>query len=196
MYLLADIPAFRCFVRKEYLYNLEAHHGETVQAYAFGVSAIKGRALGFYVMLETGAQFARLPISALCSRPDAPPQALEHLSAWDSLSYNLAVHQFDFLGGLRCDVRLLDKRLYPGTYLFTVDWAESDMAESPVEHKNHHVIALDNGNYAAAPNNFIRWHAPFFVTPFDTPPDYRRNTHVFSSEARHPAGGTSGRMTD
>ena len=45
-------------------------------------------------------------------------------------------------------------------YLFTVDWAhpdsnilDADHSEIPHEHKCAHILALDDGNYAAQPNN-------------------------------------------
>jgi hypothetical protein len=184
MYLNADVPAFRALVRAEYLYNLETHHGEHEPCYVFGVTGILGRALGFHVMLANGAQFARLPLSALCHTSNAPRLPLHVIQPWDSLSYHLSVHVFTFLAGLRCDARMSDGETRSGTYLFTIDWAESDFAEAPAEHKNHHVIQLDDGNYAAMPNNLLRWHAPFFITPYIETPRYKRNTHIFSAEQR------------
>jgi len=35
-----------------------------------------------------------------------------------------------------------------------------------------HVIALDNGNFAAWPNNRIQWFDPAFITPFHEKPDF------------------------
>jgi len=43
--LNANIPFIRCWLRKEFLYNLEEHHGELVEVYVFGVASIRGRAL-------------------------------------------------------------------------------------------------------------------------------------------------------
>jgi len=45
-----------------------------------------------------------------------------------------------------------------------------------------HVIALDNGNFAAQPNNRIQWFCPAFVTPFHEKPDYVTNTKVWKVE--------------
>ena len=57
-----------------------------------------------------------------------------------------------------------------GKYLFTIDWGHpdanilnSDHSEIPHEHKCAHIIALDNGNYAAQPNNRCIWDAPTFI---------------------------------
>jgi len=54
----------------------------------------------------------------------------------------------------------LDKKFYHGKYLFTIDWAHPDTnildvehSEIPQEHKCAHILELDNGNYAAQPNN-------------------------------------------
>lgn len=49
-------------------------------------------------------------------------------------------------------------------------------------HKCAHVIALDDGNFAAQPNNRIQWFCPAFVTPFKEKPDYLTNTRVWKVE--------------
>ena len=63
-----------------------------------------------------------------------------------------------------------DKQWHHGAYLFTVDWAhpdanilDSDHSEIPHEHKCAHIIALDDGNYAAQPNNRCIWDLPSFT---------------------------------
>ena len=49
-------------------------------------------------------------------------------------------------------------------------------------HKCAHIIALDNGNFAAQPNNRVQWFCPAFVTPFQEKPDYVTNTRVWKVE--------------
>ena len=46
--------------------------------------------------------------------------------------------------------------------MFTLDWCESEDAEEAGDsaHKCAHLIALDNGNFAAQPNNRIQWFCP------------------------------------
>jgi hypothetical protein len=44
------------------------------------------------------------------------------------------------------------------------------------------MIALDNGNFAAQPNNRIQWFDPAFITPFNEKPDYVTNTRVWKVE--------------
>ena len=73
---------------------------------------------------------------------------------------------FDFLRGKRGKYYGKDKKNYPFEYLFTIDWAhpesnilDTEHSEIPAEHKCAHILALDNGNYAAQPNNRILWDA-------------------------------------
>jgi hypothetical protein len=68
--------------------------------------------------------------------------------------------------------------------MFTVDWYGSEDAEEVGDggHKCAHFIALDNGNFAAQPNNRIQWFCPAFITPFKEKPDYLTNTRVWKVE--------------
>ena len=77
-----------------------------------------------------------------------------------------------------------DKKWHPGSYLFTVDWAhpesnivDTDHSEIPHEHKCAHILALDDGNYAAQPNNRIIWSIPSFTVK-DEVPDWKVQTSV------------------
>lgn len=187
MYLNADIPRFYCLLRKEYLYNLESHHGEHVRCCVFGVASIAGRAAGFHVQLDNGALIWRLPISALVHRTDAPPESqipLDWLQLWDCFSYHVAVTEFEQLHRCRIGVWLKDRRRYGGHYLFTLDWAESQTAEDAGAggHKCGHVIALDNGLYTIQPNNRIVTYEPATVRPFSCAPDYITMERTFSVE--------------
>jgi hypothetical protein len=187
--LNSNIPRMYCLLRKEFLYDLQAHHGEHVNVCVFGVASLYGRALGFHVLTENGATFWRLPIHALCHRADAPAMPLDWLQIWDCFSYDVAVTCFDRLCAMRVQAYLKDRRWYDGQYVFTIDWYGSEDAEEAGEggHKCAHVLALDNGNYAALPNNSLKWLDPAFVTPYQARPDYRINTHVWKVER----GGTT-----
>jgi hypothetical protein len=78
--------------------------------------------------------------------------------------------------------------LYTGEYLFTVDWChpdtnllDTDHSEIPQEHKCAHILELDNGNYAAQPNNRILWHINSFTTRNEIP-DYKVQTNEWNVE--------------
>ena len=182
--LNANIPRFYCYLRKEFLHNGQAHVGEFVKVCVFGVSSIQGRAIGFHALTEDGATFWRLPIHALCQRTDAPAMPLELLQIWDCMSYEVSAIVFERLFEARVRARLPDANWHPGGYMFTLDWHGNEDAQDAGDggHKCAHIIALDNGNYAALPNNCIQWYDPCFVTPFKDKPDYRTNTRIWKVE--------------
>ena len=67
-YLNANIPPEYAQIRREYLYDLKKHHGEVEDCIIFGLSAITGRSILFHCIMENGAVFYRLPISAFIQR--------------------------------------------------------------------------------------------------------------------------------
>jgi hypothetical protein len=103
-YLNANIPPIYCQVRKEYLYDLKEHHGESEDCVVFGVASITGKALLFHIMLPNGAVFYRLPISAFfkkhISRSKVPDMSVDSLQLWNCFSYYPSVHCFDWLSGI------------------------------------------------------------------------------------------------
>ena len=65
MNFVANLPHIKCYVRKEYLRDLEDGHGEFVDATIIAVKSIQGRALYFEAYLpEYGACFDKFPLSA------------------------------------------------------------------------------------------------------------------------------------
>ena len=90
-YLDADIPPIYCKIRKEYLYDLEKHQGESVDCCVFSVVSITDRALLFNIMLPNGACFWRLPISAFFQekfdRSEVVDMPIDQLQIWNSFSY-------------------------------------------------------------------------------------------------------------
>ena len=124
-------------------------------------------------------------------------------SSWNCgivLVYWPSVHCFDWLDGVNGKFLGLDKKFYHGQYLFTIDWAHPDTnildtehSEIPQEHKCAHILALDNGNYAAQPNNRLLWHINSFTT--DTSwPDYKVQTTYWDAEATKMVTEDSDRM--
>ena len=196
-YLNANIPPIYCKIRREYLYDLREHKGETEDCVVFGLGSISGRALLFHCLLTNGAIYWRLPISAFLQRRNSSDvystpmehQDLEDLELWNSFSYYPSITVFDFLKGQRCKYFSKNKnKLYHGEYLFTIDWAhpesnilDTEHSEMPDQHKCGHVLALDNGNYAIMPNNRILWSIPSFTTSSSVP-DYKVQTTIWNVE--------------
>ena len=191
-YLNANIPPIYCKVRKEYLYDLKEHHGESEECVIFGLTSISGRAILFNIMLPNGACFWRLPISAFFQksydRADVPDMQTHELELWNCFSYWPSVHRFDWLAGINGKFLGINKKFYHGNYLFTVDWAHPETnildvehSEIPQEHKCAHILALTNGNYAAQPNNRILWHVNSYTTD-NSWPDYKVQTTYWDAE--------------
>ena len=82
-YLNANIPVEYAQIRREYLYDLKKHHGEVEDCIVFGLSAIAGHAILFHAIMENGAIFYRLPITAFIQRgfqpKDVPILSLIHI---------------------------------------------------------------------------------------------------------------------
>ena len=80
------------------------------------------------------------------------------------------------------------KRNIYGAYLFTIDWGhpdaniiDTDHSEIPHEHKCAHIIALDDGNFAAQPNNRCIWDLPSFTVKNNVP-DWKVQTNEWNVE--------------
>ena len=92
-YLNANIPTTYAQVRREYLYDLKSHHGEVEDCIIFGLASITGLAILFHAIMENGAVFYRLPISAFIQKgfdvKKVPRMRLDELELWNSFSYFL-----------------------------------------------------------------------------------------------------------
>ena len=191
-YLNANIPPIYCKIRTEYLYDMDEKRRGEEDCVIFGMASISGRALLFHIMLPNGAVYYRLPIAAFfqkhLSRDQVPDMRTDELQLWNCFSYWPSVHCFDWLAGIDGKFRGKDKKFYHGQYLFTIDWAHpetnilnTEHSEIPQEHKCAHIMALENGNYAAQPNNRIIWHVNSYTTKNNWP-DYKVQTTVWDCE--------------
>ena len=194
-YLNSNIPLLYCSVRKEYLYDLKSHHGQSEECVVFGFASMATRAILFHALLPNGAVYYRLPISAFfqkhLQRTKVPDMQVDELQLWNCFSYHPAVTTYSFLDGQRGKFFGKDKKMYHGEYLFTIDWAHPDSnvldtehSEISHEHKCAHILALDNGNYAAQPNNRILWNIPNFTTS-NAKPDYKVQTTTWNVENKN-----------
>ena len=192
-YLNVNIPATYAQIRREFLYDLKDHHGEVEDCIIFGLASITARALLFHTIMENGAVFYRLPIHAFIQRgfkvEDVPRRRLDELELWNCFSYYPAITTYDILLGQSGKYYGKDKEWHTGQYLFTVDFAhpesnivDTDHSEIPHEHKCAHVLALNDGNYAAQPNNRLIWSLPSFTVKDEVPFDWKVQTNDWSVE--------------
>ena len=174
-YLIANVPPVEVFIRKEFLYDFQTDEngklkgkGEYESAHFLTVKSIPNQALYFESLIhDYGAVYDKLPIHAYVWKTNVDQSKLyplDWLQLWDCMSYNISVIRKERLRNARCEVVMKDKTREPGYYLFTVDTCSSDpnevnvsWAETPNEHKSFNIIKLDNGQFAAQPNNRILW---------------------------------------
>ena len=164
-YLNSTIPTIIGYMDTSFLYDKNPQEtGEYIPLEAFAVTSLTRRCLTFSVMTEMGSQHARVPIHYLRSDDQNPKTTypLDWLQLWDSFSPYFSVNRLDYLKNASCNVVLKDKSLEKGKYLFTIDWCNGpdyDFGYSEIAsgHKCAHIIELENGQYAAQPNNRIIW---------------------------------------
>jgi hypothetical protein len=161
--------------------------------------SLTGRALYFETYLtEYGALFDKLPISAFLSwDPDHPdkPQAptpdlpLTDLQYWNGFDHGLTVIEKNLIFNMRFEVLTREHGVMQGTYLFTIDnyhphRNEPDFyfSEFPDEHKSHNIVALDNGQIGAYPNNRCRMVDPSLTYHNLKTPDFKVSTRYYEVE--------------
>ena len=174
-YLVANIAPIEVFIRKEFLYDFQTDEkgkllgvNEFESAHWITTKSIPNQALYFESFIhEYGALFDKLPIHAFVWKTNIDQSKLyplDWLQLWDCFSYNISVIKKQRLRNARCEVIMKDRSKAPGYYLFTIDSCSSDpnevdvsWSETPNEHKSFNIIKLDNGQFAAQPNNRILW---------------------------------------
>lgn len=190
-FLVHPLPPISLYVKKEYLYDLDKGHGELTPGIWCSVKSIQGKALYFETMLpEYGALFDKLPISAFVWKKDFNPEdqlPLDILELWDCFDYNITVIQKPLLN--RCEFFGKDKKMHRGQYEFTIDSCHSDtsildtnFSELDAEHKSFNVIRLDNGQFAAQPNNRVIWKDPSLIPETLKQPDFKVCTQNYAVE--------------
>ena len=190
-FLVANLPPLKVYVKKEYLYDHEKGHGEFVEGVWITTKSIQGRALYFETYLpEYGALYDKLPISAFVNSPNIKTNIdLEELELWDAFSYDITVIEKKSIAGVRCKYLAPSKKWYYGEYLFTIDSCHADTnilnvnySEVPEEHKSFNILELDNGHFAAQPNNRVLFYDKSLTPAKTIQPDFKVSTEYYSVE--------------
>lgn len=190
--LICNIPSEKVYVRKEYLMDLQEGHGEFVEGVWVSCKSIPGRAFYFETYLpEYGALFDKLPISAFVSEPKTPDPdlPLQDLQFWNAMDYGVKAIEKQFIGSMDYEIFTRSHKLINGTYLFTldnyhcqVDTIDYSTAETPEEHKSFNVLKLENGQYAAYPNNRMRVYDNSLTPQEPKMPDFKVSTIEYQVE--------------
>jgi len=160
------------WVRNEFILNDESKHDGLTPAVWFGVSSTPGRAMGCHVLLENGATVIDLPLNALCCEPaPATGVGIEECMGWDSFGWDIETYEPEYLSGLT--VLMIDSDI-TGEAWFAVDWKKNGWSNYPEQHKWLWIIAGDDGNLYARPQNDLLFYAASFTE---------------SEHGRIPAGG-------
>jgi hypothetical protein len=184
----ADIPYLRCWVRRCVVAG--PCEGGVEQAYAFAVQSVRGRALGFHCMLQSGAHYRNVPLHGIAMNEAAPHRWADELAYWDCFSSKPIVTVFDYLRDHECVALLPNEAKEPGVYLFTVDWLPDDSSHpgfilEPDQNKCGHVLALKSGCLAMLPTNKIAWRDAYFIgsDPHPEKMGYTVQSEVYQAES-------------
>lgn len=161
-HIVANLPPVNCYIRKEFLYDFERGHGELVPCWWVSVKSLRGQAFRIEAYLnEYGALYDKLPLHAFCWKPiEGKPYSLDELQLWDCLSYDITVIKKAQLQSMKCKIKMKGGEWAYGEYMFTVDSAHPDFniidtgfSEDVTDHKSYNFVKMDNGQFAAQPNN-------------------------------------------
>ena len=187
-FLVHNLPPTPVMVRKEYLYDLEKGHGEYTPGIWISIKSIMGKALYFETLLtDYGALYDKLPLSAFVWKEDHGDLPLDVLQLWDCFDYDITVIEKPILS--RCEYFGKDKQMHQGEYMFTMDNCHRDknvldqnFSEHDPEHKSFNVIKLDNGQFAAQPNNRVIWRDASLTPDELLQPDFKVCTQNYAVE--------------
>jgi hypothetical protein len=117
---------------------------------------------------------------------------LEELELWDCFSYHISVLEKRFLKGQRAKYYSPSKVWREGTYMFTIDSCHADsnllnttFSELPTQHKSFNIIKLDNGYFAAQPNNRMLIYDKSYSPKKLKFPDFKVSSIEYSVEDKH-----------
>lgn len=177
---------FYALVRAAYVSDRELSPTVLWPCSVFGAASLGGRALGFHVMLQSGAVYWRVPVHALAWTVTAEPLPLAVVQRWDCFGDDCEVTIFDHLEELECDVRGGDGVTRGAAYVMTFDWLRNGYSLTPDQHKCLHLVRLDGGQFALHPNTDILWREPSFTTDEANAQlsTLRVNRYVYRAEAR------------
>lgn len=191
--MVANLPTVKCYVRKEFLYDFQKGFGEYEPCWWISVKSIRGQAFRIEAYLNNyGALYDKLPLHAFVWKTDVKPSELlplDYLQLWDSLSYDVTVIKKAQLQSMKCKIKLKDGSWGYDEYMFTVDSAHPDFniidtgfSEDIEDHKSYNFVKLDNGQFAAQPNNRM-----IILEPSSNPkelkmPDFKVATKKWSVE--------------
>lgn len=155
-------------------------------AYLVAVTAQAGRPLLFTILLENGALFSGLPITALfCEKHDAripaTPQTLSLAEAqpWSCLEGPAQIVEYELLLDSRVWVRTPRFENRNCFYLFTIDYHGEGLAQDPEQSKSHNILVSEKGELLAMPNNYCLFQNEWFTGGREAFPTWLRRQSAY-----------------
>ena len=127
-----------------------------------GVYSRESQVLMCHVLLESGANWSGLPLHAMSTTHDFRFSS-EHIMPWGAMGTETVVWSSRYLHGLACEVHAPIAAQGRHTGLI-IDWADG-FSRYPQEHKPLNLIALNSGQFALLPNNYLTYKDEHFVDP-------------------------------
>ena len=190
--LICNLPSTEVWVRKEYLTDHQSGHGEFVKGVWVSAKSIPGRTFYFETYLpEYAAMYDKLPISAFLSEPELPDPDMDlpNLQFWNCMDYGVTAIEKKYISSADFEIYTRSHKRIKGAYLFTLDNYHEDpdrvdysTAETPAEHKSFNMIALENGQIAAYPNNRMRVYDNSLTPKEVLRPDFKVSTRYYQVE--------------
>jgi len=186
-YIVASLPPQKVFVRKEFLYNFEKGHGQLEPAIWISLKALRGQVFRIESLLPNYcALYDKLPLHAYVWKENHGDLPIDMLQLWDCMGYRFTIVEKISLRNL--SAKFLDKHKvwHFGRYLFTVDFCAESMdldtgfTEQAEEHKSFNFLALDNGQFAAQPNNRCLWYDQSLIPSETKTPDFQAAKNFWS----------------
>ena len=159
-----DIPSFKALMRRSWNTKDDRDRDIFDEVYVFGIQSVSSKILTFHVMTNFGMMRSRVPISEIFIHKPVKDIPYHFKQLWDCFGEVCEVYRFDYLEGLRCQVKLRDKSMIWATYMFTVDWYDNPSSEEASDYKCAHVLHADDGYLLAMPNNRIFWKDSNWIT--------------------------------
>lgn len=194
--MLINLPYQSCFVRRSYILpNISDDDLSVVPAWWFAVDNIINRPLLCMVQLESGALYAKLPLSALAhteqfDRMGASEQErLSNLQYWEMQGHGISCTTLSYLQHKQMQAQTRTAGALQGRYLTTLSNDSGDVNCVNVGYadfadvKQFHLLQLDNGNYGAYPNNYVRaWNADFVSRDADSIRLHRNTINMWAED--------------
>lgn len=166
---MQNTPAIKVRVANKYLANHAPEVTGFTQGYLLSVDCRPCDRIRFSCFLESGAIWSGLPIEALwCDRfqPVEGSKSFQtpELQPYTCLEGPFCVYSYDALKSAAMKVISGALKGLCGNYLFSINYQGAGFAECPEQYKTHNIVVLENGQFAALPNNYMQIIEPWFTS--------------------------------